>query len=634
MSSLRDRLWPLLVMAAGGVVYLLTLAPTVTGTDAGELVLAAYGAGVAHAPGFPTWLWLAWPVSHLPFAEPARLLNGLSALLATLTLPVLWLWLRLLMAPASVLSRPLSPQGMLADGHPVRRGAALPAAVALTFAVGRSFWVWANTTEVYALNTLLVAVSLYGFFRWYLAPDEHSSRGWLRAAAASYGLALGAHLATTALLAPAFALALYRRRHHLDRRLFFASALMLCLGLGAYAWLPWRAAQDPLLNWGDPDNLRRFWRHVSAAQYRSNIDLRPQSLLSELRFAMSLLFWQYSPLGLPLMAWGLWWGRKHRPRILEFLLVGIASGTAYALAYAIEDDQDAYYLLVHLLLLVPLMWGAQHAVQCLADRFRSQRWIVASLFLLPALTLLSNVGVADRSDYWYHRDYYRNLTAEVAQGGTIFTRDWQFYSPSLYYRYVMGERADLRVIDVELMRRDWYLDSLERRYPELTTAAQPALQHYRALRDEWEADPTRFEQNPQAVAALQDASIAAINALIATAKHLGPVHLGLHMEPGVGAGYTWIPAGLTFRLEDPSRPMPTLAGLSWQLEHLRGRWDRLPDEPARKVARVHALMLINRALYLAELGEKEAALAALDLAEQIVPADALTQQVRAQIEGG
>ena len=41
------------------VVYSSTLAPTVTLTDSGELILAAYGLGVAHPPGTPLWVMLA-----------------------------------------------------------------------------------------------------------------------------------------------------------------------------------------------------------------------------------------------------------------------------------------------------------------------------------------------------------------------------------------------------------------------------------------------------------------------------------------------------------------------------------------------------------------------------------------------
>ena len=40
--------------------YTLTLAPTVTLEDSGELVVAADYLGVPHPPGYPIWTLLAW----------------------------------------------------------------------------------------------------------------------------------------------------------------------------------------------------------------------------------------------------------------------------------------------------------------------------------------------------------------------------------------------------------------------------------------------------------------------------------------------------------------------------------------------------------------------------------------------
>ncbi len=645
MPRLRHLLPPLLLIGAGLTLYLLTLAPGVTGVDAGELILAATSRGVAHAPGFPTWLILATPFSHLPWREPAWRLNFLSALCGAFTLAALWFWLRQLPLPTPQLPPALRPSSHRAPSSPSQPGNHLTLIVALTFTVSRTFWPWATATEVYTLNTLLLAATLALLFAWSnplaFAPD-HPRRTrpiLLILAALVYGLALGAQLATTALLAPAIALWLYWQRSRLNLRLFLLAALALLLGFSVYAALPLRAAAAPLLNWGEPDTPYRFWRHLTAAQYHSNLSFDPASLLHELRFGATLTFWQYSPLALPFIAWGLWWGWSQQRRPTLFVLVGILTGLAYAILYAIEDDQDAYYILPHLLLLAPLLWGLQLGLLALSRRLliptaRRNAALHLLLWLLPLCALLLNLPGANRRDYHYHSDYYHNLTAEVAPGGAIFTRDWQFYSPSLYYQHVLGDRLDLHIIDVELMRRDWYLDQLERWYPDLTQPAAAELSAYRQQRDAWERDPQSIESNPLRVAALQNAYIAAIDALIWAADTLGDVHLGPDMEQGIAAGYSWVPAGLTFRLDPPSSH-PPLPPLHWDLSHLQGRWHRLPDDPARKVARAHALMLDNRAIYLARLGDLAAradALSALDLALQLDPTDTLALSLRQQIQ--
>ena len=72
------------VFAVALLLYTWTLAPTVTLVDSGELILAAWGTGVAHPPGFPLWVMLAHLASLLPFGNVAVRINFSSALFAAL----------------------------------------------------------------------------------------------------------------------------------------------------------------------------------------------------------------------------------------------------------------------------------------------------------------------------------------------------------------------------------------------------------------------------------------------------------------------------------------------------------------------------------------------------------------------
>src|SRR5438045_4713622 len=78
-----------------------TLAPTVTLTDSGELILAAQGLGVAHPPGVPLWVVLAHLASLIPLGNMAVRLNFSSALFAALACAVLTLVVGELMITAA-----------------------------------------------------------------------------------------------------------------------------------------------------------------------------------------------------------------------------------------------------------------------------------------------------------------------------------------------------------------------------------------------------------------------------------------------------------------------------------------------------------------------------------------------------
>src|SRR6516162_5939415 len=83
------------------VVYSWTLAPTVTPTDSGELILAAYGLGVAHPPGVPLWIMLTHIASLVPVGNVAERINFSSAVFAALACAMLTLVVAELIITAS-----------------------------------------------------------------------------------------------------------------------------------------------------------------------------------------------------------------------------------------------------------------------------------------------------------------------------------------------------------------------------------------------------------------------------------------------------------------------------------------------------------------------------------------------------
>ena len=79
------------VFLVGLGVYSWTLAPTVTPTDSGELILAAYGLGVAHPPGVPLWIMLTHLAALAPIGNVAVRINFSSAVFAALACAMLTL---------------------------------------------------------------------------------------------------------------------------------------------------------------------------------------------------------------------------------------------------------------------------------------------------------------------------------------------------------------------------------------------------------------------------------------------------------------------------------------------------------------------------------------------------------------
>ena len=164
--GLVDLVTALAAACAALGVYFVTLGPTITGEDSGELVTAAYHMGIAHPPGYPIWCLLGKLFTYLPHGTIAWRVNFMSAFLGAATV--------FLMA-------------LLVIKLTRNRLAGVAAALALAFS--GEFWEQSVIAEVYSLNAFFVAACVVLLVLWY----QHRSDLILVVFAAVYGLSLCNH---------------------------------------------------------------------------------------------------------------------------------------------------------------------------------------------------------------------------------------------------------------------------------------------------------------------------------------------------------------------------------------------------------------------------------------------------------
>jgi len=134
-----------------------------------------------------------------------------------------------------------------------------------------TFWSQSTALEVYALHLVMVLLTIWMFvsgLEEQLTEPGTVSRKFILFAFI-LGLSFSNHM-TTILLAPGF-MWLYFRTFGLRKQSFlqiFKVALFFLLGLSVYVYLPIRSANHPLLDWGHPATLERFFWHVSGKQFR------------------------------------------------------------------------------------------------------------------------------------------------------------------------------------------------------------------------------------------------------------------------------------------------------------------------------------------------------------------------------
>jgi hypothetical protein len=507
-------------LLAGGtmlLVYLATLAPSVTFWDAGEFIAAARVLGIPHPPGTPLFIVLssAWArvLSFVPFAVAT---NALSAVCTATALALVTWWL----------ARSL--------GSPI-------AACAAGITAGAMSTIWSNATEteVYAASLCLSACAI-------VAGDLAGRTGERRwRALASYVLALSLPLHLSAVVAAPvviylaargtdattdwsaaieltgvtiFVVAVSRmsgwlgivgvviigaaivrsRARPTERATHLATTLgALVVACSALAFLVIRARHDPAINQGNPATFRDLAYVVARKQYDvAGLIPRQAPLWIQLANWFEYADWQVA-LGLgttviPTVARvtmslvfallgvvGARWHRRADPRTWAALLllflcgslgviayVNLKAGTSFAWAFipdgAHHEARDRDYFFV-LGFLAWGLWAGMGAVS-VAARFKAPRWAGVALAALPIVLYWSAVSRRSEPDASLPTEVATALLEPLPANSVLFVAGDNDTYPLWYAQQVAGMRRDVTVVTMPLLTARWYVLELERRH--------------------------------------------------------------------------------------------------------------------------------------------------------------------------
>jgi tetratricopeptide (TPR) repeat protein len=639
------------------VVYSWTLAPTVTPTDSGELILAAYGLGVAHPPGVPLWIMLAHLASLVPVGNVAVRINFSSAVFAALACAMLTLVVAELVVAGSYFAAPRGRNKALRQSSNTERSKArellvfAPAVGAgLLMAFSRTLWAYATITEVYALNAFLILLVFFLVVRWrrlIIETRTNSSAAetthdkWIYAAAFVFGLAMGVHHVTVALTLPAIAVVVYRTeglKFFATRRLLYSALISIGALILVYSYLPWAASRSPAMNWGNARSLQEIWWHITGRQYRvffsfSSGTMGPQ-FVEFCRMALREFGFPWLPLTLFLAVAGLASVHKRDRTAFWFLLLIVLADLGYSLSYEIAEDKDAYYLPAFISIAIAAGLGIQWLIQLAASR-RSPMWTpsvaVATTILLTSATALgANWPFNNRRHDFIADDYVENLFSTIASNGLLLTQDWQVASPMLYVQEVEQRRPDVKAVDINLLRRSWYFDYLNHAHPGLMERSREKIDPYVEILKQWEHDPAAFTRNQELTRRISTAFLDMIQAMVRNEIKVAPVYitnellvpdqLNSYLIQWIPQTYRLVPQGLVFNLiTDQSfheSPDPHLRMRGWRDGTVRFEKD---DVANVKILPAYTRMLINRGKYLALFNQHERAILAFKEALALDP---------------
>ena len=644
------------------LLYTWTLAPTVTLVDSGELIVAAHFLGVAHPPGFPLYIVLAHLASHVPVGNIAQRIHFASALFAAIAAALVTLIIaELFIAQAYVaakrkLKRKKGDQAKRYPPVSPSFTALAPAfAGGLLIAFSRTLWSYATITEVYTLNTLLIAIIFWLMARWRRRILEDRMASGLKApfiirdydwlvytAAGVFGLSLGVHHVTIGLMLPALALLVWATQgpHFFgSKRLLYAAAFAFVMLVIVYSYLPIAASRSPIINWGNPRSVHAIWAHITGKQYQVFLSFDSKIIGQQLIEFGKLLFREFGPWWLPIVPGlavaGFVQLFKRNRVIFWFLSLLVVTDVAYGVSYFIAEDKDAYYLPAFIAFAIATAFGLRWLLGLSVFKRESLTTlplITAVLILIvPAVALASNWPFNNRRHYFIAHDYVENILGSMERDSLLLTLDWQVASPMFYAREIEHLRPDVKVVDVNLLRRSWYFDYLSHAYPDLVERSRDKVDSFVAELKRWDNDPKAYANDATLTQRIASKFQDMIFSFVTKEREVAPVYItsdlvlqteeqDKELTQWLANQYQFVPHGLIFKLEEDRRfhdPGPI---------HLetRGLGDgtlkfESDDVVNLKVFPAYKTMLVNRGRYFSFFDRPERAMEAFTSALALDP---------------
>ena len=469
------------------IVYLFTLAPSVVEIDTGELATVQATLGIAHPTGYPLFTLLG----HIFYLIPLHLskiyqLNLLTAIWCSLAVMVFVYTAKFLLdnikefAPKKLLSKnkiikktAVNVDKAGRDKNEIPEIKKYLSAVfgGLILGFSKTFWTQGTSVEVYSLQLFLFTLIILFLLKAYLNKDDPAVLKFLNPwMLFAFFLALGfCNHMTTLFLIPA-AVYLYFEKYKFNKISCKRIGLMFIVFIPTlillYSYLPIRAMQNPVSNWGNPATFTKILRHVKGDQYHVWLFSSTAAAKKQFLYFINNLPSEYLANSFICLV-GLFASIFSARKFFIFTSILFLFTIAYSINYDIHDI-DSYFLLAYIALAFFIVFGAVQ-ILTLLKHTKHPYTIPASLIAIFLLVqIYFNYAEVNQSDVFTFEDYTKNILNSCSKNSVLFTYEWDYIvSSSYYFQYVENIRPDVTVVDKELLRRSWYYHQINCNYPKL-----------------------------------------------------------------------------------------------------------------------------------------------------------------------
>ncbi|MCX7876545.1 MAG: DUF2723 domain-containing protein [Melioribacteraceae bacterium] len=487
------------------VIYLFTLAPSVIQIDSGELATVQYTLGIAHPTGYPLFTILGYLFLQIPIGlRKISQANLLAAIWCSLSILFLIKSIYLLLSNKIELNKKnIKKKKNIIEEINYSEDQKVISVIAGSFflAFSKTFWLQSTSVEVYSLQTFLFTIIIYFILKAFYSND---SKEWIYVGI-SFAFGFANHM-TTLLIIP-FALILFLFKEKINayslRIIFKTIIISLPILILFYLYLPFRALQNPIMNWGNPINFENFWRHFTGKQYQVWLFSSFDSAKKQLSYFITNFPDEFTFAGIILGFIGFINLAKTNRRIFISTLITFLFSILYSINYDIADI-DTYFLLANIIFSIWITYGFVYLYEKLYKSLTLRKLIVPIFVVIIFIPLIINKNKTDQSDVLIFEDYTKTILNSVEKNSIILSYQWDYFiSASYYFQFVENYRKDVVVVDKELLRRSWYYNQMKRNNYEVYKSIENEINSFKESVKPFERDEiynaTIIEKNYQSV---------------------------------------------------------------------------------------------------------------------------------------
>ena len=495
------KYFPVLVSLIVFAIYLLTLASSVVQIDSGELATVQITLGIAHPTGYPLYTILGYLFSLIPLSFPKIFqMNLLAAIYCAAAVGFFVKSVKLSLdnlekfeifktnKAKKTTRKNRKEKDKHIDGKKNKNE--IPEIVKLftsafsgfILAFSKTFWFQSTSVEVYSLHLLLICVIIWVLLKAFLQNEEPQNilRNYWFILPIVLALGFSNHM-TTLLILPATAYLFFSKfgfnKSSINKMLLMITIFLPILAI-SYSYLPIRASQQPILNWGNPIDLERILRHISGKQYQVWLFSSMEAAKKQLGYFFSSLPSEFTIALIPIIV-GIIFSYSYSKKFFIFLTIVFASTVLYSINYDIVDI-DSYFLLAYISLAFFSTFGIIKVYEYLKLANHKDLIVIISSLILTLIFASFNFKKVDQSNTHIFEEYTKSLVNSVKKKSIVLSYQWDFFiSASYYFQNVENFRKDVVIVDKELLRRSWYYNQIERNHPEILLGLKPEVKMFR-----------------------------------------------------------------------------------------------------------------------------------------------------------